>query len=239
MKLARISILFLVFAVSGCSTFLYSPPARVSPLESPALLAKGDSSAELQASVHGAVFGPGLSKLGIQYSEGVSDELEIGGEANLMILSDASQPEDNVAQDHHPNIYSARLSAKWSPEALQDYVAVTAGIGGGASAAGGFLSPDLGLVVGWKNPYLTPFVSAALYASQPVNPVELDMRKNGEESPVLRKPQFTYGYSGTAGAILHLNEIDLTPGISIDFLDNSSERSAFVGLHFGIRANFN
>lgn len=238
MQVSKMFFLMVIWLTSGCSTYLYSPPARVSPLESPGLLEKGASSAEIQTSVNGAIFGPDLVKIGAQVSQGISDEVEVGGEFNMMSLGRDDHAEHNIAEDHHPNIYTARLSAKWSPEIVENYLAFTAGLGGGLSAAGGFVSPDVGVVMGYKNPYVTPFVSSAVYVSQPVDPIALDMRKHDEVDPDIRQPKFTHGYSVASGATLHLKQVDLTPGFSIDFLDDSNQSTAFIGLHFGFRANF-
>lgn len=84
---------------------------------------------------------------------------------------------------------------------------------------------------------MTLFVSS-VFVSQPVKPVELDMRTQDEVDPDIRQPKFTHGYSVTSGATLHLKQVDLTPGFSVDFLDDSNHRTAFIGLHFGLRANF-
>src|SRR5690554_4931465 len=120
----------------GCThAYLHSPSARVAPLEAARTVEDGDHALAVYA-------GPSSGSLDFdnvsaRYRQGVSDQVEVGGDLNFQVVRDMDEAETPV----NPLLLSGRVAAKWSPAATQDYVAVFGGLGAGTSVAGQFLSP--------------------------------------------------------------------------------------------------
>ena len=57
-----------------------------------------------------------------------------------------------------------------------------AGIGGGGSAGGGFVSPDFGAILAWENPKFVPILTAGGFFSQPIRAREIRFASNDGDS---------------------------------------------------------
>ena len=168
-----IPLALVALAGTACSHRVYSPPARMMPLASPAVaegVVVGGS-----VSTQGALFGPDVVGASGQVRYGATETLETSAEVMVVHVEG-----DSVA-DTHPNIYGARVGVKWAPEPVSRFLALTGGVGGGASAGGGFVSPDLGLVVGWENRYVVPFVGFEASVSLPIDAQAVDTSEGDDD----------------------------------------------------------
>ncbi len=186
----RTATLFL--ALTGCSHTVYSPPARLAPMQTPAVTEGVAISGE--GSSQGALFGPDVIGGAARVRVGLGETVELSGEAMVVHVDGDS------SADTHPNIYGARVGGKWAPEAVARFVAVTFGVGGGGHAGGGYVAPDLGFVFGYENPYVVPFVSVEATNSFPISPREVDT-SSGDDEPGAHvdEPYETFALRATTG----------------------------------------
>lgn len=229
-------VLFCLFAIglTGCLRHLHSPPARIAPLEPAETLDQSTTSGEIQAGFRSGLFGPEVGSLSARVRHGATEEIEAGVDLNVARFMGET---DNVYVDHDQNIYSARGSVKWAPEATAGYLAVVGGLGGGTHAAGGFLSPDLGLVLSYEW-YFTPIVAISGFLSVPIGAESIDIRENEMSEPLFDEPELTYGYTLSFGGAIPIGPVDFLIGFSFDHLIDSEEEIAFYGAHAGWRFRF-
>jgi hypothetical protein len=174
---------------------VYSPPARLVPLESVALTPEGRVG--VSAEVGG---GPStFSAHAIAASGRVRTRLaeRLDGSAELSFAHFWRSGWSN--EGTHPNLYVGRVGLKYR---ITDWLALGGGVGGGWSAGGGLFSPDLGPIVAWENPVLVPFLGLRGFISLPIDPqwVSYD---SGDDLMVDR-PRTTYGWTLTPGLRLPL-----------------------------------
>lgn len=230
----------------GCThAYLHSPSARVAPLEAAKTLEDGEHALAVYA-------GPSRGSLDFdnvsgRYRQGVSDQVEVGGDLNFQIVSKMNEAVTPV----NPLVLSGRVGAKWSPAVTQDYVAVIGGLGAGTSVAGQFISPDLGVIFAFENRYVVPFVSANGFVSVPINAQPVDMRARSQMdaepdaadlAAAAQTPLTTYGVSGTAGVRvpIRLERVTLAPmiGISRGWVDDGQETADTAALSAGMDVIF-
>ncbi len=225
--------------VAGCAVRVFSPPTGSYPVESAALVPAGKRAVGAEVFAGGAMFGPQLLSARGNLRYGMSERLELSASPSLLWVL-GSRPEDS-----HPGSYALRAGAKL---ALLRHVAITTGLGGGASAAGGFLSPDLGLIGAFENRYLIPFASARGLVSVPLNArtvhitTDDDAADGYDDEDFARdhhrlRPRFTYGVQLAVGLRLPLTWNDaerIRPSIACAFgvtslNDRSSEGKEVYG----------
>jgi hypothetical protein len=97
------------------------------------------------------------------------------------------------------------LRGRFAPDL--PHLAWTASLGGGVHAAGGFLAPEVGLMAGYENPWLTPWVRASTFLSQPLGARTVDLAPADAEAPTLDTPLATVGLR--LGAGLAIGWVDL------------------------------
>ncbi|MCA9580634.1 MAG: hypothetical protein KC416_02495 [Myxococcales bacterium] len=221
------AVLALVLALAaGCTTRIYSPPSRVSLLESSRALDAGETTVRAGGGGASYDFGAALAHGSVKVRHGVGDGLELHAEgmAAFLLAESATNP--------HPGIYGLRVGVKHQPVPDVPHFALFGGIGGGGSAGGGFIAPDLGFIVAWENPYFVPFLSGFLGMSVPIAPKSVDLSKpdEGPGAQVI-EPQLTFLYGASLGArIPILGEAD-TPDLQLLIgLD-------FTGLHSSYSGN--
>lgn len=193
--MSRLSPLLALLLITGCSHHVYSPPARLISLQSPATV--GADTIAVAGEVVGAqgLFGPDMLGASGRVRYGLGSALEVGGEVNVVGIDDG-----NNEVDTHPFVYAGRAAVKWAPAAVADFFAVTGGVGGGWSAGGGFFSPDLGVVAGYENRYLVPFVSLEGVLSVPIDPQPVDTSAVDDEPGThVDTPALSYGARASLG----------------------------------------
>jgi hypothetical protein len=92
------------------------------------------------------------------------------------------------------SMFAARAGFKY--EAVS-WFAVQAGFGGGVSAAGGYISPDAGLIFSYQGKAVVPFVSGGYFYSLPLAAKEI-VFTGADDIEVLR-PDQTHGGYGNLG----------------------------------------
>jgi hypothetical protein len=185
-----IAVMTYVFLGSACSYQLSSPPARMVHLESARTLAPGEMSAALKGTAQAALFEPAVAAGTAVVRRGLTESLEVSGEATYAIL--LPDYEEDAPLNIDPNIYAGRVGMKL---AKGRHVALTAGLGGGyAPAAGGFAATDVGGIVSYDNCYVVPFGSLSAFLSQPVGAKTVDFGSHGTS-----QASTSYGFSAAAG----------------------------------------
>jgi hypothetical protein len=221
---------FLI-ALAGCNSTLYSPPARPMPLESAATLPAGDIGLQVEGGVHGRAFGPTILAGSARVRHGLARDLELAVDASALHVG--------VEAGHHPRaIYSARGGAKVR---LARPLALAGGFGGGYSAAGAFVSPEVGPILAWENRYAVPFVATRLGVSQPVSPRALDVSEAQDGSGV-EQPRTTWIASAVLGVRVPLGWSEpeagttrgsLLGGLGLTHLADNRDKDTFVQLAVG------
>ena len=173
-------------ALTGCTTDVYLPPARMLPLESAATLERGEVGVQVEGAEHGAIFGVSAASGTARVRYGLDGDTDISAEGSVLVIQ-----RDHVANSD-PNVFAMRVGIK---RRVTPWLSVTGGLGGGASEGGGFVSPDVGFILSYENPYFVPLLTARAGLSQPFDrqPVVIDASNPG----VL--PPLTLDAGGTAG----------------------------------------
>jgi hypothetical protein len=180
-----LAIVVTVAPLAGCTTAVYLPPARLFPIESAATLPRGDTGVQIEGGVHGAALGVSASSGTLRVRRGIGDEADASLEASVLHIAGGGPG------DSYPNAFATRAGVK---HRVTPWLSLTAGLGGGASAGGGFVSPDVGVIVAYENRYFVPFLEARGSFSQPFDsrPVVV-----AAQPPVV--PPFTWIGGGVAG----------------------------------------
>lgn len=187
-------LLALVLALGGaaCSPYLHSPPARMVPLEAAKALHKGDFAIQGALAGGAAMWGPAVGAGTLQGRYGFGHGLEGALEAGFA----AAGPRDSTwnTEARH-SVFSGRAGFKYE---VASWFAVQAGFGGGGSAAGGFISPDAGIIFSYQGEHVVPFVSGTFYYSHPVNEKPILFRDDDGRTELLL-PDQTLGVYGNFG----------------------------------------
>jgi hypothetical protein len=181
----------LLTLLVGCNRNVYSPPARALPLESVATLPEGDTGVQLEGGVHNRLFGPSVLSGTARVRRGMSDDLDASIEATTMYV----QGENPKPVRASRAIHALRAGVKWR---FAKPLAMTAGVGGGYSAGGAFVSPEVGPIVAWENRYLVPFIATRLGVSQPIGARAVDV-SDAQDDSRLEKPVTTWLATGVVG----------------------------------------
>jgi hypothetical protein len=182
----------------GCNHEVYSPPARMAPFETVATLARGEVGAQLEGGVHGQVFGPNAESAALRMRVGIGSRSEVSTETSVLHVDGTS-----VAHTF-PYAFATRVGIKYEIE--PKIFSLTAGAGAGASAAGGgFVSPDVGLILAFENRYLVPFLSARTSLSIPFAGRKVDTGGASDQvGQFLYEPPLTWIAGASAGLRLPL-----------------------------------
>ncbi|MFW2387734.1 MAG: hypothetical protein ACN4G0_05330 [Polyangiales bacterium] len=161
----RMLLAVLLSVLAGaCSPYLHSPPARMLPLETAASLPKGDIAIQAAGGGGAATWGPSVGAGTLQARFGVGHNLEVAGEGSVARIGKRDTEWDTSARQ---SIFAGRGGFKYAPV---NWFAVQAGFGGGGSAAGGFISPDAGIIFSYQGKAVVPFVGSGFFYSHPINP---------------------------------------------------------------------
>ena len=228
--------LFVGSASTGCSHHIYSPPARVLPLESVAPVGAGKTGVQLEGSTHEALFGVDAIAGTARVRYGATEDLDVSGEANVVHIGG-----DSVAGTS-PNVYSARVGTKLR---VLPMLAVQGGVGAGTSAGGEFIAPDVGVIAAYENKYIVPFVAGRAMLSVPIGADPVDT--STDEDPVgthVGTPQQTRGLAWNAGLKVPLPLGDEDPwgsvlgGVGQTYLVDDEEDDTVTGWGLGAELVF-
>jgi hypothetical protein len=187
----RLSSAVIVLLLGGCNHHVYSPPARTLPLETIGSVGHGRTGLALEGARHGALFGVHAATGTARFRHGVSDDVDLSLEGNLIHI------EGESAAGTMQEIYSLRIGTKYQ---VTSAFAVTGGNGLGLHAGGTFASPDLGVITGFENRYAVPFFSARALMSVPVRSHTVDTTSAGSPPGTeLGRAELTGGFATAFG----------------------------------------
>jgi hypothetical protein len=233
----RILTLALVMAAVGCSYHVYSPPARSLPLESPRPLPAGQTSVTGEAAAHALLFGPDLVGGGLKVTHGIAQG-EVSLEGAALVVQGES------AAGTNPVVGMGRAGF----HAGDRIFGFAAGLGGGWSAAGPYVSPDFALIAGYENCYLVPFGALRASVSVPIDPRTVDVSKPEDGLGAHRlRPRTTAAFSPGVGLKVPLfhqcgeavqYRAALLLGLAWTILVDADKSDTFFGLGGGLTVNF-
>lgn len=217
----------LATVLTGCIG-IYSPPARLMPLETAATLKENQTGLAGEVGYAEAVFGPDVLSVSGRVRRLLIKDLDWTAEANLLHIFDRNENPTDV----DPNVYSVRGGIKYR---VVECLSFTGGVGGGASAGGGFVSPDLGVILAYENDYFVPFLSVRGYLSQPI--AERTVSYGDDDDITSETPEFTFGWNPTAGFRIPLTRSSETSsiliGIQLTHMAKTDHSAAFFGIAGG------
>jgi hypothetical protein len=228
----------ILILLGGCGYKVWSPPARLLPLESSGTLGKNRTSVGAELSDHG---GGGVDDIPggtIRVQHNFAERLDGQAEAYY-----ASVQGDSAAKTNG-GIGALRAGVKW--DAWRRDLAIVGGLGAGGSAGGGFLGADLGAIVAYENCVIVPFIGAHFLLSQPVGAKQVDVTKTGDATQHVDTPGTTFGFSIRAGLKLPMGrdicaeneKVDLFAGVELTNLSKSGAHAGFPGGGIGVQLNF-
>jgi hypothetical protein len=229
------SVLLLLLA--GCPFKVWSPPARLLPLESSSTIGEQRTSIGGEVSYHAGPWGAEVPGGTVRVQHGFGELVD--GEVEAYYADVQGDPLVKTSG----TIAAARAGVTW--DVWRRDLAFVGGLGGGGSAGGGFVSADAGMIAAWENCYLVPFIGAHVLLSQPIDAQEVDLAEVGE-SPHVDTPDTTFGFSLRAGLKVPLGReqcaqherLDLYAGADLTGLWKSTEKTGFVGGGLGVQVNF-
>lgn len=229
--MARIKLGWLALPlIAGCSHHVYSPPARMLPLESVATLSRGETG--VQAELGGVSWIDGTTA-SLRARRGVTERTELSAEASALHVG-----RDSAAGTRRDG-WALRAGAK---HAVLPWLALAGGVGGGGSAAGGFFSPDLAVIVAWENRYAVPFLSGRAALSLPIGAKQVDVTEVGDSATFVGTPERTWAFGATAGVRVPVGSsspgsgsarANLLGGVGFTHLQDSRDDQGVLQLGFG------
>lgn len=190
--------------LAGCNSTLYSPPVRPMPLESAATLPAGDTGLQIEGASHDRIFGPTILSGTVRVRHGVTEDVDVSADVSMMHLDVHADAPITTSK----TVRSARGGAKVR---LAKPLAIAAGFGGGYSAAGAFVSPEIGPTVAWENRYVVPFFATRFGVSQPISSLPIDTSQAQDGSRIDR-PRTTWLATGVVGLRVPLGGSEPQPG---------------------------
>lgn len=222
MKTQLVILWTLIGMISGCSPHAFSPSARMMPLQSVATLRPGQMAVGAQGGTAAEVPGAQLVGGSARLRRGFTDSVE--GSVEGMLLWVRGKRDIPT----HRGIYGLRAGAK--VRAL-DWLALEGGLGGGGSSAGGFVQPDVGVVLAFENPYLVPFIDGGAGLSLPLGARRVRIDIDDDQLPVYGKPRSTLSLSAHSGLRVPIAGVaSVTAAIGFTRLFDRDDSSAFVQL---------
>lgn len=237
MGASRGLVLGTVLGTCGCHSYLFSPPARLAPLETAATLPAGDYGVQVEGGVSGAVFGLKGTSGAARVRRGLTDDLEIAGEVGVLHIQGDS------AANTDQNAYLARFGVK---RLILPFFAIGAGVGGGASAAGGVVSPDVLAILSWENSVVVPFLSLRGALSSPIGSRSVDISSTTDgRGRFVFSPHPTWLAGGTLGARVPIGDqasrvvrASLLAGASYTHLADENDKIGIISLAAGAEVAF-
>lgn len=179
-----------------CDPRLYSPPARLWSVETPGSLPKGRNAITAIGGTHIGYYGFNFSAFSgtLQYRKGFTENLEGCGSFSFMYIN----PQE-YSLDISTVTGNIRLGTKYNFSFAKRVMAARGGIGLGTSGIGQYFSLDIGLVLGFENPYLVPFITGGYQLSQPFNTKIVDFGADDDGKGSADEAEFTNGWEFGGG----------------------------------------
>jgi hypothetical protein len=204
---------------------------------------------------------PSIGTLQGSFVYGASDRAVV--QTNLGWLRVNGDGNTDAAMGHH--ILALRVGGGFSPRTNRQWIRFTGGVGGGISAAGGFLSPDAGLNLAWDNRYVVPFLNYSAWVSFPERNAQVGVEYVEEASSFLSndvaaeliretyRVRRTWGHTVSAGIAIRLagrrrtilwnagqmpRGAAISLGMQLHHLRDGFESATFTGILLGVMHRF-
>lgn len=194
-------IAILVSCAGGCTPYVFSPPARMVPMEAAKVVEKRDFA--LQGAIGGGaeIWGPGVFAGTVQGRYGFGRGFEGAAEVGFATIHPRS--EWNTSTSHA--IFGVRAGFKYE---VASWFAVQAGFGGGGSGAGGYISPDGGVIFSYQGKHVVPFFSGGFYYSLPIAEKDIVFENDEEDRVLVLRADDTLGYYGGFGLRIPIKDFE-------------------------------
>lgn len=222
-------VLATLLTTSGCASQIMSPPARFQSFEGPLLSAEGETRVHVDGGVGGQVFGPSAAGGTVRVSHR-TDTLEWSGELSGAYLI------DNLPSTASRSWGALRGGARGLLVDGFEHAYWGAGFGLGAYAGGLYVSPDLGLGIGYKNHYITPYLGVSALASLPFVARTVDTTDDLDD-PQTDRPLVTVGLRIEVGAQIPItSKAALTLGAhAVQLVDIEGTSEGWMGFGGGFQ----
>jgi hypothetical protein len=216
----------------GCAHEAFSPPSGWLPAETPAPLAVGEYRLAISGGGGGVGLGGGdLVGGAVRYRQGLAGEVarEVDAEvASIVFIEDSRS-------DVFPAIISGRGLVRSAFSADFRHASWSAGLGAGGSAGGWFIAPEVGVQLGYDNPYVVPWFAVSGYFSLPLTSKEVDLARAEDEMAFLDRPRLTFGGRLTVGVTGKLPGLDLSVVLTtVRMVDIEGAQEAGSALGFSL-----
>lgn len=222
------------FVATGCQRHIFSPPARMVPLDAPRVLNPGETAVSFTGSQTSSVFDANVNGGTVGVRRGLVERVEVQGEVSGYHVDADEQTRADISR----NAVAGRVGTKVG--LLGRHVSALAGVGGGHHAAGGFVTPDVGVTAGFDNPYFVPFVLGRIGMSQPIGAKTLDLSRPTETPGSARTKPSTSGYYGfTLGGRVPIEPKDakikggVIGGVGYQHIRDKEDTRSGLGLTLG------
>lgn len=186
---AHIAIAVTAFAVTGCSPYLHSPPGRVIASQTAKALNKGETAVQGEAGFgFGSEIALGAASLRVRH--GFGKDVDVSGELTYTQLGDVD------FKDAMDAVLSARAGVKY---AIIDNFAIEGGVVAGGWAGGGFVSPDVKLILSKENPKFVPYLDVGAFTSHPFAKRVVEYDASDSLGPASGLAPFSFGWTVGAG----------------------------------------
>lgn len=236
MPRSSVSVFALValLGATGCNRHIFSPPARTVPLDAPRVLNPGETAINVTGSQTSSVFDADLNGGTVGVRRGLTERVELQAEASGYRVSTNEETRANISR----NAVAGRVGTKVG--LIGRHASAFAGLGGGHHAAGSFISPDVGLTVGFDNRYFVPFVLGRVGVSQPIGAKTLDLSRPTEApGTALAKPLTSTYYGFTIGGRVPIEPKDaairggVIGGLGFQQIRDKEDERSGLGLTLG------
>ena len=229
-------------ALADATTRSIRPPRAFFPFYGPRRSLEGRRASSWRGAGHGAIFGVNAES-GTLRRHGMGADTDLSADLSVLHIN------GNSVAGTYPTLRSAGRGG-FKHRALRWLSLTGAGWGGGASAGGRFLSPDIGVIAAFENRYLVPFLAFRGSFSVPFDCHPVDTGQAGSHSvgQWVYVPPFTWIGGGVAGLRLPLGgwteggpkslRGSLLTGVGVTYLAGAGSDSCVASLGGGRRSSF-
>lgn len=220
----------------ACHAPIVSPPASPIIFESVRQVPRGGVNLRGAINVAGGVFSGAVSAGTLGARFGLPNDLELSADVSAYRVAPQEETTEPLVSLWG---VGGRTALSWGGISTE-FFRPSIGVGGGYSALGGFVSPDLGFVLAFENPYAVPFLQARGGVSAPLAPASITVV--GTDGSIIDRgrPQLTSVAMATLGCKLPLwrraNTDSLAMGLSYLRLADRDDRLQWWGLGFAYEA---
>jgi hypothetical protein len=189
------SVLLLPSFGAGCATTLPAPPIQTGPHDAPGTVGAGVTEIEAAGSFGGAIFEGSFHGGQATVRHGIDDRSDVVVRGVAGRIGNTGEEPGSVPVRR--SLYALRLG--FARDIVPDILMTFGGIGGGATAAGGYMGLDYGFSLGYGNRYFVPYLAGSVNLSTPLTRPTIDFTQSDDTMPVLRRAYTSFGISYALG----------------------------------------